>query len=154
MVGVADRSGVVHAPGGVDVESLLSNRSPLGDIDRERLPDGHRQLPAEAWLELGADVIVPAAVSDVIDASNCGRVEASLVVEGANIPITEEARRLLQGRGVPVVPDFVANAGTMDCFNWTAMGELEADAGQVFARVRDLMDRNVPASSTWPTSWA
>jgi glutamate dehydrogenase (NAD(P)+) len=145
VVAVADGSGLVHAPGGVDVEALLAARSVHGDIDRGRLPAGHQQLPGELWLDLEADVLVPAAVSDVIDEGNCVRVGAALIVEGANIPITETARRLLHDRGVALVPDFVANAGTMAWFNWTAMGQLEADAGQAFARVRELMDRNVPA---------
>jgi len=145
VVAVADRSGLVHAPGGVDVEALLAARTLHGDIDRRRLPAGHQQLSGEAWLELGADVLVPAAVSDVIDERNYRQVRAALIVEGANIPITETARRLLHARGVPLVPDFVANAGTMAWFNWTAMGQLEADADQAFVKVGELMDRNVPA---------
>lgn len=144
VTAVADAAGVVHAPGGIDVEALLSARNAHGEIDRSRLPGGHQLVPGEAWLEVGAEVLVPAAVADVINEGNVERVSARLVVEGANIPTTEQARRRLHERGVLLVPDFIANAGTMAWFSWTAMGRLEPDAGVAFERIRELMDRNVP----------
>jgi glutamate dehydrogenase (NAD(P)+) len=69
------------------------------------------RLAAGEELVLDCDVLIPAAIQDVIDAAVAARIRASLVVEGANLPTSPEARTVLARRGVTVVPDFIANAG-------------------------------------------
>lgn len=64
-----------------------------------------------AELTVPADVLVPAALQDVVDERVAADVQARIVVEGANLPTGPEAQRVLAERGVTVVPDFVANAG-------------------------------------------
>jgi len=108
---VADAEGTLEAEPGLPVTALLAARSALGAIDRARIPAGIRRRPREAWLDSPAEVIVPAAVSDAIGEANVAAVRARLVLEGANIPLTEAAEAQLDARGVAVVPDFVANAG-------------------------------------------
>lgn len=108
---VADAQGTLEADDRLPIPALLAARSPLGTIDRAQIPAGIRQQPREAWLDSAAEVIVPAAVSDAITEANVGAVRARLVLEGANIPVTEAAEAALNARGVTVVPDFVANAG-------------------------------------------
>lgn len=66
---------------------------------------------AEDVLYQQADILFPCAVQNVITSSNVERVQARYVCEGANGPLTEEARARLHGRGIPVVPDFIANPG-------------------------------------------
>jgi glutamate dehydrogenase (NAD(P)+) len=75
------------------------------------LPPGIRQRPRDAWLDSAADVIVPAAVADAITEANVDRVRARLILEGANLPVSDAAEAKLHARGVWIVPDFVANAG-------------------------------------------
>lgn len=60
---------------------------------------------------MDCDILVPAALEDVIRRTTAERVKARLVVEGANLPTSPEARSLLAERGITVVPDFIANAG-------------------------------------------
>ena len=68
-------------------------------------------LSNEELLELDVDVLVPAALENVITAENAGRVKAKIVVELANGPTTPEADEILHKNGVYVIPDFLANAG-------------------------------------------
>lgn len=116
VVAVADRLGVVHRAAGVDVAALMRVRDAWGVIDRAQLPAGHERFDRGDWLDVPADVLVPAAVAGAIDAHNAARVRARLVVEAANLPVTEEADDILHQRGVVVVPDFIANAGGAGVF--------------------------------------
>jgi glutamate dehydrogenase (NAD(P)+) len=139
VVGVSDVRGVVANPEGLDVEHLLRGRTPLGEIDRSALRPGDRELPRESWLDVDAEILVPAAVADVITARNADQVRARLVVEAANIPTTEEARARLHERGVLVIPDYVANGGANAWWWWTLLGVIEADQDQAFRQVSTVM---------------
>lgn len=143
VVGIADVSGLVANKDGLDVESLFWSRSARGDIDRSSLRAADRQLPRDEWVALDADVLVPAALGDALNETNCDRVRARLVVEAANLPTTPEARRRLHERGVTVIPDFVANSGTSAWFTWVTFGEVAADAEDSFAKLRAVMWDNV-----------
>lgn len=65
----------------------------------------------EALLELDVDLLIPAAIGNVITEENIADIQADLIVEGANGPITFAADSILVDRGIPVVPDSLANAG-------------------------------------------
>jgi glutamate dehydrogenase (NAD(P)+) len=110
VVALSTSRGGVHDPAGLDVAHWLALRAERGDdcvlgaAPRERLAAGEE-------LVLDCDVLIPAAIQDVIDAGVAARIRASLVVEGANLPTSPEARTVLARRGVTVVPDFIANAG-------------------------------------------
>jgi glutamate dehydrogenase (NAD(P)+) len=143
VVGVVDVNGVVTNPDGLDVEQLLKSRNTLGEIDRGALRSGDRQLPKEKWLEIDADIVVPAAVADAITAENSARTKARMVVEAANIPTTEEAQRRLHERGIVVIPDYVANGGANAWWWWTLLGVIEADANQAFGHVSKVMRETV-----------
>jgi glutamate dehydrogenase (NAD(P)+) len=107
---VADAAGALHDPQGLDVPALLAARDGYGEIDRSQVPESVALLPREAVLGMNVDILIPAATSYAITAGNAGGVSARLVVEEANSATTPEAESLLAGRGIPVVPDFVANA--------------------------------------------
>ena len=109
VVAIVDSHGMVANTGrGLDVEALLRSRSPDGVVDRSVLRPDDRQLPGEEWLSIDAEVLVPAATSYVITADNCDDVAARLVVEAANVPLTETAEARLRNRDIPVIPAFVA----------------------------------------------
>lgn len=125
VVGIVDVKGCVVDPDGLDVEGLLATRSSAGGVDRSRLPAGATERPREEWLEIDAEVLVPAALGDVLTAENAGRVRARVVVEAANIPTTDEAGRRLHDRGVIVIPDFVANSGANGWWWMVMLGLIE-----------------------------
>jgi glutamate dehydrogenase (NAD(P)+) len=139
VVGVSDVRGVVANPDGLDVEHLLQHRDTFGGIDRDNLRHGDELLPPEDWLNVPAEVLVPAAISYCVDSDNQARIGAELIVEAANMPVTAEAEELLGKRGVRVVPDFVANSATNSWWWWTLFGDVGADAEQAFDKVRARM---------------
>ncbi len=108
IVAVSDTGGTIHAPDGLDVERLTG----VKDSGRSVSAYGAGAvLPPDAVLTVACDILIPAATPDVITGSNADRIQARLVLEGANIPATGEAEEMLHRRGVLVVPDFIANAG-------------------------------------------
>jgi len=143
VVGLVDVNGAVANPAGLDVERLLKLRTTLGEIDRSALRSGDREEPRERWLEIDADIVVPAAVADAITADNSDAIRGRMVVEAANIPTTEEAQSRLYERGVVVIPDYVANGGANAWWWWTLLGTIEADAGQSFKHVSKVMRETV-----------
>ena len=143
VVGVVDVNGAITNPEGLDVERLLKSRTALGEIDRSSLRSGDRESPGDRWLDIETDIIVPAAVADVITAANAAQLKARLVVEAANIPTTDDGQRLLFERGVIVIPDYVANGGANAWWWWTLLGVIEADADQAFKHVSKVMRETV-----------
>ena len=143
VVGVVDVNGAITNPEGLDVERLLKSRTALGEIDRSSLQSGDRESPGDRWLDIETDIIVPAAVADVINSGNAAKVKARLVVEAANIPTTDDGARLLFERGVIVIPDYVANGGANAWWWWTLLGVIEADADQAFKHVSKVMRETV-----------
>jgi glutamate dehydrogenase (NAD(P)+) len=84
------------------------------------IPVSGEAITNEELLTLDVDILVPAAIEGVINASNVDQVRAKLIVEGANMPVTATADAALEARGVPIVPDILANAGgvTVSYFEW------------------------------------
>jgi glutamate dehydrogenase (NAD(P)+) len=110
IVAVSTARGALHDPAGLDVAALGHARDEHGDAFVTRFPGGSA-LPAGQELLVDCDVLIPAALQDVIDASTAHELKAGLLVEGANLPTSPEAQTVLAERGITVVPDFVANAG-------------------------------------------
>ena len=116
VVAVSDVNGAIYDPDGLDVASIPSH-----DEEPEAVTRGaDRVLDNEALLELDVDVLIPAAVGNVITEANADDVRADIVVEGANGPTTFAADAILAERDVTVVPDILANAGgvTVSYFEW------------------------------------
>jgi glutamate dehydrogenase (NAD(P)+) len=135
VVGIADADGVVWHPDGLDVEAMLRARDVYGRVDRSALRPGDRQLPRHEWLSVDAEILVPAALSYVLNESNVDQVRASLVVEAANAPTTAAAEAELTARGVPVIPDFVANVATNAWWWWTLFGDIPPTADAAFRKI-------------------
>ncbi len=117
VVAVSDQYGGVRADGGLNVAALLRHVEETGSVVGfpESDPVGNAEL-----LALDVDVLVPAAVEDVLDETTARSVKARWVVEGANGPTTSAGDRVLAERGVTVVPDILANAGgvVVSYFEW------------------------------------
>ncbi|MFG2072432.1 Glu/Leu/Phe/Val dehydrogenase dimerization domain-containing protein [Nonomuraea maritima] len=141
VVAVADRDGLMACEDGLDVEAMLRARDGRGVVDRSCLRPGDRTGPGAQWLDVPADLLVPAAMSYVIGPSEAARVRARIVVEGANLPTLPEAETLLIGRGIPVVPDFLANVMTNAWWWWVVFGDIEPTAEAAFAKISSTMRR-------------
>jgi len=118
IVAVSDVSGALYDPNGFDWQYLAAIKNTgrfLGVADTT-----HQHLTNEELLELPVDILVPAAMENQITALNADRVQARLIVEGANGPITPEGDRILADKNVVVVPDILANSGgvIVSYFEW------------------------------------
>ncbi|MFE1797158.1 Glu/Leu/Phe/Val dehydrogenase dimerization domain-containing protein [Streptomyces sp. NPDC059517] len=152
VVAVADVKGTIANAEGLDVDALLAARDAYGTIDRSALRPADRELPGDAWLSAGAEVLVPAAVSYTVDTVNQERITARWIVEAANMPVLPEAEELLAARGVTVLPDVVVNSGTNAWWWWTLFGDIGADAEEAFAytrrSMRALIDQTLARAET------
>jgi glutamate dehydrogenase (NAD(P)+) len=110
VVAVSTAHGALHDPSGLDVDDLLAAREEHGDHFVSHLSRG-TTLASGAELAVDCEILVPAALQDVIDHTTAHEIKAGLVVEGANLPTSPEAQGILDRRGITVLPDFVANAG-------------------------------------------
>jgi len=108
VVAVADTSGTVHDPNGLDVERLIEVKNKTGKVI---MYEGGRKLQPQDALVVDADILMPSAMENAITEHNAGNIKAKLIVEGANGPTTPEAEAMLSKRGVTIVPDILANAG-------------------------------------------
>ncbi len=127
VTAVADIRGTIHHPEGLPLEVLLSARDAAGNIDRSKVPGDCRLLPREEWMSLDVEILVPAAVADAISKENVSGIRARLVVEGANLPVTEEAASYLFDHGIADVPDFVANVGAAGGLGMILSGQIPLD---------------------------
>jgi glutamate dehydrogenase (NAD(P)+) len=125
LVGAADSRGTIYNPAGLDCQTLIGLKDEGASVADCR--DGE-SLPREAIVGLPCDIWIPAARPDVVDETNVDRLQARLVVQGANIPLTAEAERRLHARGVLTVPDFIANAGGVICAAMELRGATESAA--------------------------
>lgn len=112
LVGASDLDGTVYDPDGIDVEKLVEIKQQTGRVTD--YPHGEK-MSIDSWIDIPCDFFVPAARPDVINETNALRLQAKVVLQGANIPVTPRAERILHNNGVVSVPDFVANAGGVIC---------------------------------------
>jgi glutamate dehydrogenase/leucine dehydrogenase len=113
VIAVSDSRGAIYDPAGLDVDSIAAlkreGRNSVADF-----ADAHK-MPRDDVLTMDCDVLVPAAQPDVITKQNADSVQAKVILQGANIPVTPEAEHVLHKRGVLSVPDVIANAGGVIC---------------------------------------
>jgi glutamate dehydrogenase (NAD(P)+) len=118
LVGLAEYEGSIANPDGLDLEAVVQHRKDTGKITG--FP-GARDLPSSAAaLEIDCDVLIPAALENVLTRENASRVRARCVAEAANGPTTADADAILRSRGLLTIPDIYLNAGgvTVSYFEW------------------------------------
>ena len=118
IVALAEREGAIYSASGLDVDAVVAHRKDTGSI--LGFPGARDIATSGEALELECDVLVPAALENVITGGNVDRIRAKIIVEGANGPITADASELLLARGTLIIPDIYANAGgvTVSYFEW------------------------------------
>jgi glutamate dehydrogenase (NAD(P)+) len=157
VVAVSDAGGGFHRAAGFDVLELLRHAHAHGGR-LDGYPGGDAITNAEL-LACDCDVLVPAALGGVITAATAATVRAPIIVEGANAPTEPDADTILEGKGIVVLPDILANAGgvTASWFEWVqnrqhyqwginrVRGELDRILGDAFEQVWQLAgSRKVP----------
>jgi glutamate dehydrogenase (NAD(P)+) len=118
LVGVAEIEGAVYAPGGMALADVLQHRQESGSI--LDFPGARNLATSAEALELPCDILVPAALEAQITKENAARIQAKIVGEAANGPVTADADAILLEKGVLIVPDVYLNAGgvTVSYFEW------------------------------------
>lgn len=116
VIGISDAYGALYDPAGLDIVYLLDRRDSFGTVTTLFT----NVITNQELLELDCDILVPAAISNQITAENAHGIKASIVVEAANGPTTLEATKILDERGVLLIPDILASAGgvTVSYFEW------------------------------------
>ena len=136
LVAVADSRGAIHNVDGLDIEQLLElKRAGQGVTD---YPDA-KKMDRDDVIDVECDIWIPAARPDVVNEKNVHRLNTKLVVEGANIPFTHGAEKILHEKGVLCIPDFIANAGGVICAAMEYQGASESAALQA---IEDKLRRN------------
>ena len=117
IIAVSDVGGGITDEQGLDLEAVAAHRDEAGTVVGLA---GSTTVTNEQLLELPCDILVPAAIGGQIHRDNAPRLAARLIVEGANGPTTPDADRILGERGIPVIPDILANAGgvVVSYFEW------------------------------------
>jgi glutamate dehydrogenase (NAD(P)+) len=140
---------------GIDLNELLAITDRFGGVDKSKARQaGYEVLPGDAWIEQEVDILIPAAIEHQITGDNVGKIhpKVRVMAEGANGPTTPEADRVIQERGIFVIPDFLANAGGVTCsyfeqvqgnmnFYWKrdeVLGKLDVKMTSAFSAVSDL----------------
>jgi glutamate dehydrogenase (NAD(P)+) len=145
IVAVSDSRGGVHQESGLDVAAVSAHKARTGTVVSYA---GARAVGNDELLTLECDVLIPAALENQIRRDNAAAVRARLVCEAANGPTTPAADRALFGRGVPVLPDVLANSGgvCVSYFEWVQNNENEQwDLDEVNRKLRTKMERATDA---------
>jgi glutamate dehydrogenase (NAD(P)+) len=118
IVAIAESDGAIASSAGLDPDAVVAHRRERGSI--LGFPGARDVVPTASALELDCDILVPAAIENVLTKDNAVRIKAKIILEGANGPTTPEAEQIFRDRGMLVVPDVYANAGgvTVSYFEW------------------------------------
>lgn len=108
VVAVADSRMTAYLPSGLDYKKLMQVKAKTGSVANY---PGAKAISHDAIFGLPVDILIPAAVTDVINESNKASVKAKIIVEAANIPMRVSVEEYLSKKGIFIVPDFVANGG-------------------------------------------
>ncbi len=148
IIAVSDSQGGIHDPEGLDLAQVELQKDETGSVIET---PGTKPLDHREVLEVPCDVLVPAALQTQITTANATQIEAKVVVEAANGPITPEADDILGDRGIPVVPDILSAAGgvVVSYFEWVQnLANEQWTEAEVQDRLRTTMLRAADAMVT------
>lgn len=143
LVAASDTRGAIHDASGLPIDALIAHKRagrPLGEFA------GARVIGRETLIGVPCDIWIPAARPDTLTGDNVGALQAKLVVQGANIPATEEAERWMHTHRILSLPDFIANAGGVICAAVEYHGGTQSQAfaaieERIRANTRETLDR-------------
>jgi glutamate dehydrogenase/leucine dehydrogenase len=134
VIGASDSTVALYNRHGLDIPKLIMHKERTGTL--KGFPGAEVITPAEL-LELDCEILIPAALENTITAHNAGAVRTRIVAEAANGPVTPEADRILESKGVFLIPDILCNAGgvTVSYFEWVQ------DEQHLFWEAQDVYNR-------------
>jgi glutamate dehydrogenase (NAD(P)+) len=145
IIGISDRTGGLFNPKGIDVDDAIAH------VKQHKTLDGYKKgdvMTNEQLLLQECDVLLPAALENVITTKNAANIKAKIICEGANGPTTAAADAILDEKGIFVVPDILANAGgvTVSYFEWVQdRGGYFWTEQTVNDRLREIMEQSFKA---------
>lgn len=142
VVAVSDSKGAIYNREGLHIPKLMTHKENTGSVVGFA---GAESIRGDELLELESDIFVPAALENVLDEDNAGRMRTKIVAEAANGPLTPAADRILGDKGVFVIPDILCNAGgvTVSYFEWVQNEQhLRWDLAEVNTRLETIMKRS------------
>ncbi len=139
VVAVSDSRGAIYNPVGLDYKAVMAAKKTSGTVTAYK---NASRSDGRKIFELDVDILIPAALPDVINEKNIDQVRAKIIVEGANIPMRLEFEKILERKGVLVVPDIAANSGGVISSYAEHKGY---DAEKMFKLVRQKVSTSVRA---------
>jgi len=134
VIAVSDSKGCIYNKDGIDIPKLMLHKEKTGSV--VGFPASESITP-EQLLSLECDILVPAALENVVHGENAPSIHAKIIAEAANGPLTPEADRILEAKGVFIIPDILCNAGgvTVSYFEWVQ------DEQHLFWEAQDVYNR-------------
>jgi glutamate dehydrogenase (NAD(P)+) len=142
VIAISDKSGGYHNPGGIDIPAAIKYVQTHRGLEGFK---GATPMSNEDLLTMEVDVLLPAALENVITSRNASKIRAKIICEGANGPTTAGADSILDEKGIFVIPDILANAGgvTVSYFEWVQdRGGYFWTEEVVIDRLTDIMRRS------------
>jgi glutamate dehydrogenase (NAD(P)+) len=149
VIAISDSSGGFHNPNGIDIPAALQHKAETGSLQGLKNAES---ITNEELIVIDCDILAPCALEQVITPANADQVKAKVILEGANGPTTPEADEILEGNGVMILPDVLANAGgvVVSYFEWVqGLQEYFWKETEVNAKLNDIVVRAF--NETWAT---
>ena len=141
VIGVSDSRGGIYNPEGLNIPELIELKIREGTVIAYKEGD---RITNKELLELECDILIPAALENQIREDNADKIRALIIAEAANGPTTPEADKILEDKGVFIIPDILANAGgvTVSYFEWVqALQAYFWSEREVNLKLRDMMEK-------------
>jgi glutamate dehydrogenase/leucine dehydrogenase len=134
VIAVSDSKGCIHNGDGIDIPKLMLHKERTGSV--VGFPASEAITP-EQLLSMECDILIPAALENAVHSENAPSIHAKIIAEAANGPLTPEADRILEAKGVFIIPDILCNAGgvTVSYFEWVQ------DEQHLFWEAQDVYNR-------------
>jgi glutamate dehydrogenase/leucine dehydrogenase len=140
IVAVSDSKGGIYSPEGLDIKAVMAHKEATGSVLGFA---GSKDLTNEGLLQVDCDLLIPAALENTITIENVNKIKAKAILELANGPITPDADSVLFEKGIPVIPDILANSGgvAVSYFEWdqNLKGERWTEKA-VFNKLQPMME--------------
>jgi glutamate dehydrogenase (NAD(P)+) len=145
IIAVSDSRGGIYSPNGLDPAAVLAHKKETGSVLDY---PGSKEISNDELLTIPCDILIPAALENVIRGDNAHEIQAKVIAEAANGPTTPAADKALFERGIQVLPDILANAGgvTVSYFEWVQNNDYEQwDEDEVNLKMHVKMERATDA---------
>ena len=153
IVAVSDVTGGIYKEDGLPVEQILEHLSVKGNFLDTLELDGVQKISNQELLCLPVDILIPAALENQINAENAEKIQAKVIIEAANGPVSIEGDKILNKKNIVVVPDILANAGgvVVSYFEWVQnIQSLYWTEDMVNEQLKEIMDRSF--EDVWKTA--